>query len=417
MRAEGEGAAAAPSWRQRWCAAGLLLLTMTGAAATVVVWRADAAAQRGDFARALWWRPGVPMYQRQLAESLLFTDPVAAETHLLRALRSNPYDAAALADLNTVELALGRWPRALAITAAETSQQQLSFAARWRLANLYLAHADLPGFWQQMTLAARTAPPAAFLPMSSRALTASDYDFAALRRSLPAASIAAAAAFAEAAVERGHQDACRDAAEWLLSLHPALDTEDAATRRRALLQLLTADWQHWPAAVGKMEAQLAAAAVLPAARPSPPPGLLDGDFDPRYESALRRLSPNAGAELSAILGWRWPDFPGLDAHQVTTGDSSHPTAAYLSFDGSEHDQGLAAEQWLLARGGADLSASLWTRRLDDAASGGLNLRLTRLDGAVIAETPLFPGDAWQQATAQWKLPGQDIETLRLQIVY
>ncbi|HEY8055392.1 MAG TPA: hypothetical protein VIE13_05725 [Terriglobales bacterium] len=416
MRAEGEGSATAPSRRQRWCAAGLLLLTAVAAVATVVVWRADAADQRGNFAAALWWRPSVALYQRHMAESLLFTNPESAQAHLLSALRSNPYDTAAMADLNTVDLALGRWPRALALTQAETDQQGLSFPARWRLANLYLAHADLPGFWQQMTIAARTAPAAAFLPMVSRALTASGFDFDALRRSLPPDSVAAAAAFAAAAVERGHPTACQTAAAWLLDLHP--DQQDEQNlRAQALLNLLSSTWQRWPAGVPPLASRLVAAGIMPAARPAHGPGLLDPDFDPRLQPAERRLSPDVAAGLSAIVGWRWPNFPGLDAHPVATGDPAHPTAAYFGFDGSEPDQGLAAEQWLLMQGGGDLSLSAWTRDLDAVPAAGLRLRLSRPDGSPIADTPLLPGERWQPVSAQWHLPGEGIEALRLQIIY
>lgn len=416
MGAEGEERAARPSWRQRWCAAGLLLLAAIGAAATVVVWRADAADQRGDFARALWWRPGVPMVQRQVAETLLFTDPAGAEAHLLRALRDNPYDASAEADLNTVELALGRWPRALAVTQAETGQQRLSFSARWRLANLYLSHADLAGFWQETALAARAAPAGAFPSLASRGLTASGYDFAALRRALPPDSVPAAAAFAQAALARGDAAACRQATAWLLGLDPEAG-EAADERRRALLALLAGAWRQRPADAGPLSARLHAAGLLPEARRAEAPALLDGNFDPRRETAARRWSPDPAAELSAVVGWRWPFLPGLDAQAVETGDAAHPTAAFLAFDGSEADQGLAAEQWLLARGGDRLAVTAWVRRLDAADSGGLSLRLTRFDGTPVASLPLLPGDAWQTVAAQWVAPGQGVETLRLQIVY
>jgi hypothetical protein len=416
MGAEAEDRAARPSWRQRACAAGLLLLAVAGAAATVVVWRADAADLRGDFARALWWRPRVPMYQRQVAETLLFNDPAAAEAHLLRALRDDPYDNSAAADLDTVELELGRWPRALALTQAETGRQALNFAARWRLANLYLSHADLTGFWQQAALASRFAPAGVFPSLVNRALTASGNDFTALRRALPPASVPAAAAFAQAAAERGDSAACRQAAAWLLGLEP--DTAEAdAERRRALLALLTNAWRQRPSDAGPLSVRLHAAGLLPDARPADTPALLDGDFDPRREAAARLSSPDPAAELSAVVGWRWFSLPGLDAQQVETGDATHPTAAYFAFDGSQADQGLAAEQWLLARGGDRLAVTAWVRRLDPADSGGLGLRLARLDGAPVAGLPLLPGDGWQAVTAAWRVPGQGMQTLRLQIVY
>jgi hypothetical protein len=267
-----------------------------------------------------------------------------------------------------------------------------------------------------MTIAARTAPAADFRPMASRALSASGFDFVALRRSLPPHSVAAAAAFATAAVERAHPTACQSAAAWLLDLHP-LPLDDQALRVEALLSLLTATWQHWPADVPPLESRLVAAGILPAARTAGGAGLLDADFDPRLEPAGRRLSPDAGAELSAIVGWRWPNFPGLDAHPVATGDPAHPTAAYFGFDGSQADQGLMAEQWLLVPGGVDLSLSAWTRALDAAPAGGLRLRLSRLDGSLLADSPLQPGEHWQPVSTQWHTPGEGIEALRLQIVY
>ncbi len=390
-------------WVRRVIAAGVAALAAMGAAATLVMWRADAAAQAGDYARAAAWRPGVPLYHRELAEALLLRAPRQALAQLQIAARLDPDDPLMQADLTTVDLALGR-PRQAAAMAAAARRRNPGFGAAWRLANLDLAQGDLAGFWRQTRVAAARAQSGDFPPLESRALTASNFDFEALRAALPADSAPAASALLEAALARGDAGAAAGAAQWLLRLHPTV-AADRSQRREALLQWLTAAWKRWPAQAPAAWQALRAGGLLPLpVKRAQPPYLEDGSFDPLRQEAAAALAPDPASALRAIVAWRWPGAPGVRFYQVLTADRAHPSAAEFAFDGDEPDEAPLAQQWLLAQPGTTLTVSAWTRSVAGGEGRGLSLRLSTRRGKLLGEVALPLAGGWQRTQATFRVP-------------
>jgi hypothetical protein len=388
-------------WTRRVIAVGAMALAAMGAAATGVMWRADAAAQAGEYAIAARWRPGVALYRREWGESLLLRAPQRALEQLRIAARLDPRDPLTQADLTTAELATGA--AAAAAAAAEAQARGPGFGAAWRLANLDLARGDRAGFWRQTRRAAGRAQPGDFAPLESRALTATDYDFAALRRALPAHSAPAASTLLQQALADHNAAAARSAAAWLLGLRPA--AAEREQRRLALLAWVAAAWRQWPAQAAGVEHAVAAAGLLPlGAKRARAPYLSDGNFNPLREAAITRVAPDANSGLRAIVGWRWPGAAGVRFYQVLTADPAHPSAAEFGFDGDEPDDVPLAQQWLLARPGATLTLRAWTRALGGASGGGLSVRLTTLQGAVLGEIPLPLGASWRLTQGTLRTP-------------
>ncbi len=261
---------ARPSVPQRLVAALLLVLAGWGAVVTWIAWRADAADLREDYSRAVWWRPGVPMYHRQLGELSLMESPRVAEEQLLEALRLDPYNDLAMADITTVELALGNWPRAVAISSRQVKMEP-GFGDYWRLANLYLSHGDKDGFLREMTIAGRYAQPGYFLSIATRALTATNNDFARLRTALPNDSSAAASAYLTVALKFDDRAAAMEGLNWLSASRAAVDVGAADARRQALLDLLVHAWREWPNDVPRIEKQLQSAGLWGSAKIGVPP--------------------------------------------------------------------------------------------------------------------------------------------------
>jgi hypothetical protein len=399
----GEGMGDVSGRLQRVIGAGAIALAAMGAAATGVMWRADAAAEAGAYAVAAAWRPGVPLYHRELGESLLLRSPRQALAQLQIAARLDANDPLTQAELTTVELALGE-PRRAAAVAAAAQGHAPGFGAAWRLANLDLARRDWAGFWRQTGRAARWAQAGDFPPLESRALTASGYAFGALRAVLPSESAPAASALLEAALAHGDAAAAAGAAHWLLGLRPAAPA-DLSQRRQALLDWVTTAWQRWPAQATAAWEAVRAGGLLPFAAKRPrAPYLDDGDFNPLRQEQAERVAPDPASALRAIVGWGWPGATGVRCYQVLTADAAHPSAAELAFDGDESDGVMLAQQWLLARPGATLTVTAWRRALAGAHGDGLSLQLTTPRGAVLGDLPLPLTGAWERAQAQFALP-------------
>ncbi|HUX68194.1 MAG TPA: hypothetical protein VMV31_11965 [Terriglobales bacterium] len=391
-------------------------LALAALATTLVIWRADAAAALGQFALATRWRPGVAQYHRQWGEALLLRSPRQAEAQLLLAAKLDPDDPQTLADLTTVELALGNWPQALAVTRGERGRAP-SFADEWRLANLFLARGDLGGFWQQAALACRRADPSYFPSIASRALSASHGDFARLRAIFPPDSAAAASAFLQAAVQAGQLPQAQAGARWLLALPPPADRPTQAARQAALTALLLAAWQRWPDQATWVWTELGRAQLLLLPPKAPrAPFLRDGSFAIAPAPDLARLAPDRGDPLRAVLAWRWPSPPDVRFDPVATGDPAHPTAAELQFDGRQGDDVALLQQWFLAPGGAPLQLAAWSRSLAGAAAG-LSLRLRDLQGHLLGELPLPLAPGWQSAQARFALPAAGVQTYQLSLHY
>ncbi|HVA64263.1 MAG TPA: hypothetical protein VNF74_11105 [Terriglobales bacterium] len=399
-------APAPPRRLERLLGLWLLALALLALAATLVIGRADSAANAGQFAAAIRWRPGVAAYHRQWGEALLLRSPPQAEAQLLQAAKLDPDDPQTFADLTTAELALGRWPQAIALTQTEQGRAP-SFADAWRLANLFLARGDLAGFWQQAGVAARRADPSYFPSIASRALSASHGDFPRLRRMLPPDSVAAASAYLQAAVQAGQLPPAQAGARWLLALPPPSDAPTRAARQAALAGLLLAAWQRWPSQALGVWNDLGQAHLLPLpAKAAHAPYLRDGSFSLGARAQLAPLAPDPADPLRAVLGWRWPSPPDVGFDPVATGDATHATAAELQFDGREGDDVDLTQQWILAEAGTPLHVAAWSRALGQPQQG-LSLRLSDLQGHLVGELPLPLASQWQaaQATFSWRQLG------------
>lgn len=402
--------------RLRWprlLGALVLAAALWGIAATCVVWRADAAARRGDYAAAVGWRPAMPLYHRLWAEALLLRSPAQAERQLRIALRLDPDDPIAVADLSTVELSLGGWSRALTL-ARRAQSESPDFANAWNLVNLDLVHGDLAGYWQGVKRAAALAAPADFPSIVARSLAASHRDFATLRRSLPADSVAAASAYLDAAVAAAQDSrapAPMDAAAWLFSLPAPSDPDVAAARLRATQDLLAAAWSLWPDDVESLWRQAGARGLLPLPAKGPrPPFILHPDF-----------SPAAGVPdaLAPILAWQWLPPQGVRMYEVATGDAAAPTALELVLDGSQPADADIARQEFLAPAGAALHLQVRARLASPIAAGGAGLALLVRDaqGRELLRLPLALGPQWQLAQATLTLPRSPLAAYTLALVW
>jgi len=399
---------------QRLAATVVLLAALLGLAANFIVWRADAADRRGAYATAVGWRPSVPIYHRHWGEALLLRSPRQAEAQLLIAQKLDPLDPLTVADLTTVELALGNWPRALALN--QNRPGLPSFPDYWRLANLYLSRGDLPGFWRQLQVAARLAPQQDFPGIFGRALTATRWDFSQLESALPHDSNNAAISCLRAAVEHSDVRAAAAAADWLTRLPP--DPAFAAERQNVLADWLAAVWHQWPEQAISAPALRAEAELMPGLRKSTaPPFLADADFDPAVTSRLPRPASDPVSPLRAVLAWGWPAVPGLRAGAVETGDATHPTAAELRLDGTQPDDADLAQQVLIVPAGAALRLHAWSRSLADVPARDLSLALRNADGTPVASLPLAANPSWQSAQTSLTLPAAPdrLRTLRLVI--
>ena len=408
---------ARPGLLTRMCALAGFMLALVGMAATLVIWRADAAAQRGDFARAVRWRPQVGLYHRELGEVTLLTSPRDAEKQLLDAQRLDPYDPLTMADLTTTELATGEWANAVSLTQKQ-QQREPMFDDYWRLANLFLAHRNLPGFWQEFALAAANAQAMDFGSITSRALTASGNDFTTLRRELPPRSLPAASAFLAAAVAQSNHDAAMQGAAWLQSLGRPANAEEEGERRGAVVALLEAAWRQWPQdASGIWSAAVQNGVLPPPAKTAAPPYLADGGLDPAVYQRDRALAPDPGTELASLIGWSWTSPNGVRFYEVLTGDASHPTAGELLFDGNEGDDLDLTQQWVLLPPLTALRLSAWARDLD-GSSAGLSLQVSDRSGHVLTGLPLSTEDAWKASQILWTNPAAAaVQSFRLALHY
>ncbi|HWG38793.1 MAG TPA: hypothetical protein VN690_13865 [Terriglobales bacterium] len=397
---------------QRMAAAALLACALLGLAANAIVWRADRADRRGDFATAVRWRPSVPIYHRHWGEALLLRSPSEAETQLLLAAKLDPLDPLTVADLTAVELALGNTPRALAVN--QNRPGLPSFSDHWRLANLFLARGDQPGFWREVQVAARLAPQQDFPAIVGRALTATHWDFPQLAAALPRDSNNAAISYLRAAVEHGDARAAASGADWLTRLPP--DPAFAADRQAALADWLAAVWHQWPEQAGTAPALRTEAELMPGLQKSAaPPFLADANFDPAYASRLPLPAADPTSSLREVLAWRWPFAAGLRASTVHTGDLSHPTAAEFRLDGTQPDNADLAQQALIVPAGTSLRLQAWARSLAGVPARGFSLDLRAADGTPIASLPLAAGPAWQSAQVSFTLPAAPagLRSLRL----
>lgn len=406
---------ARPGVGQRIVAGLLLGVAVCGAGVTWIAWRADAADARGDYARAVWWRPGVPMYHRQLGELNLMVSPRAAEEQLLEALRLDPYNDLATADITTVELALGNWPRAVAITSRQTRLEP-GFDDHWRLANLYLSHGDKDGFWQETTIAARYAKPENFRSIAVRALASTNRDFARLRTALPPESAAAASAYLSTALQFDDRAAALDGLGWVAALPVSGNVAGASARRQAMLDLYVHAWRTWPDDVERVGQQLQAAGILDTVKNGRAPYLLDGSFSPGQDQLLARNGANMTEDLRPVLGWQWSSQPGVRYYAVYTGNTQHPTAAEFIFDGTESEDIDLTRQWILSAGGVK-HASAWVRRLDDSPSNGLSLRIATLDGRQAGAIELKASGDWMHAVGDLELPASATRAWQVSLHY
>ncbi|HVB40311.1 MAG TPA: hypothetical protein VNE83_05390 [Terriglobales bacterium] len=419
-----------PGRARRIAALGVGVLALAGVLWTLVVWRADAGDRHRNYAAAVFWRPDVAVYRRHWGEALLLTAPARAETQLLAALRLDPYDPLTIADLTTAELALGNWPQAVVVNQARRGLNP-DFTVYWRLANLWLAHRDVAGYWQQFRLAAALALPRDFAPLVSRSLTATNNDFASLRRALPQDSVPAASAYLAAAAAAGNLEAVNNGAAWLAALPlpatsattaTAATSTAAAARRQAMTDLLLTAWRRWPGDVPRLGAWAAAMGVLPLPAKTPaPPYIRDADFNPADYAAARRLAPNPASELSAVLGWQTSSANAGEFEEVLTGDAAHPSAAEVTLDGSQPDRVTLAQQWLLVNGGAKLAVSVSGRLLDaqspSISEPGLSLQLIDQQQRTVAELPLSLELRWRRFPAVWPIPGSGVQALHLELAY
>ena len=394
--------------RRRWLLAPVLALALAGILSTVVIWRADSASRRGDYARAVWWRPDVAIYRRLLGESLLINSPALAEKQLLESVRLNPYDPQTTADLTTVELALGNWNAATTVTRNQQHREP-GFDDDWRMANLLLTHGDLPGFWVQVQRACPLAEPEYFTSIVSRSLTASKNDFNRLRQVLPPQSVAAASAYLSAAVQAGDYQASHAGAQWLLGLPAASDPASGPAREQALFQFLTTAWQRWPGESSTVWTELNRAGLIQTPPKTPgSPFLRDADFSPRNYIALRQIVSDPAQPLSAILGWQWSSLPGIQFHEVDTGEGHYPTAAEFIFDGSEAQDAALPDQWLLADGGSLIHVSLAGRMLNPVNAQGLSLQLLDMNQHLLAEIPVTLTQSWSTTQGTFTVPGSGV---------
>jgi len=407
---------ARPGVVQRIVAGLLLVLAGCGAILTWVAWRADAADLRADYARAVWWRPGVPMYHRQLGELNLMESPKLAEKELLEALRLDPYNDLAMADITTVELALGNWPRAVAFSSQQVGVEP-GFGDHWRLANLYLSHGDQDGFWRETSIAARYADSEYFPSMVVRALTSTNHDFARLRSALPAGSAAAASAYLGAALKFNNHDAALYGLSWVAGLPVPNNDPTADARRKALLDLYVHAWRAWPQDVPRIGQQLQAAGLLgEVAKTGTAPYLLDGNFSPEEQERLATIAGDPAEELRAVLGWQWNSPPGVRFYAVHTNNAQHPSAAEFIFDGTEADDTDLTRQWILSAGGTK-HANAWVQRLDESQSNGLSLRIASLQGALAGEIELKASGNWTRASGALQLPASSQSAWQVSLHY
>lgn len=407
-----------PGRARRWTALALLLVALAGVAWTLVVWRADAADRHNDFARAVWWRPDVALYRRHWGEALLLVSPERAEMQLLAAVRLDPYDPLAIADLTSAELALGNWPRAVAANQPARRTRPPDFYTYWRLANLFLSHGDMGGYWQQTRLAAALAPAADFASIVSRSLTASDADFTALRRALPDGSIAAASAYLAAAAQAGNLEAVNEAVAWLQALPAPATPGLAAQRRQAMRELVLTAWRRWPQDAAHLDQAAVALDAIPApAKGAAAPFILNPAFTPAAFVAARQAAPDPGSDISALVDWQLASTSGIQLHSVETGDAAHPTAADIGLDSFQPDDAAIAQQWFLAPGGASLTLSVTGRQLQNQPQQGMQLRVSDFDNHVIATLPLALTTVWQDFSRRVALPGSGVQAWRLQLHY
>lgn len=384
-------------------AALALSLAVAGAALTLISWRADADAQRGAAAAALRWRPDVPLYRRQWAESMMVGEPERAATELRAVLRRDPFDNLAAADLTLVELAMDAGGSA-DTTAQGEARREPGFESSWLLANLAYAQGDTQAFWREAARSAQSADDAAFASIAYQALAVSGGDFERLRSILPGGSRAAATAYLNAAVSRQNEAAAQEGFRWLAGFPPPPGGDAQVAAR----QYLEHAWSAWPQDVADIWARGRAAAIFHGPAKNDRDALLmDGNFDPDF------------AESTGLMGWQGETNGGVIVQPLLTHEPAFPTAAALQFDGSESgDADLRLEwQWIVAPAKARLEVSVYSRALTDAPAAGVRLQLVDALGHPLGTLPIGAGPSWSVSRGTIATTAATTASYRLELRY
>jgi len=393
-------------------AVGILLIAfaLALAGASFVSWQADSAAEAGDWARAIAWRPDVALYHLRLGELNIATNPPLADRELTRSLQLDPYNPVTAADLATVEISLRRHPQASRLTQRMASTT--SFDERWREANLRLMRHDLAGFWTETQLACAVADrDDVFASVVSRALTVSNYDFTRLYAVLPHGNDHAAEAFLDAAVEYRQLKSGGEnpvpaeilGFRWLQHLPPAADAYAQREREEAAEKYLRDLLLHSPEAVPEVWRAGRAAGLFHGAPLARSGELVTAGSFP-HPVPTEAFPPPVAGSRTRIFGWLRDDSGRVLVDTVVTGDSAYPTALALTFDGDENDQVKLAHQWFVARPGTSVVLSAVARSLRPQPSGGVLLILRDRYGSERGRLALAAPADWQRSQTSLVLP-------------
>ncbi len=383
-------AAPAPAQRELSPAArlffGVLLCVATLACGvlTVRTGAAEVFSDHGKYRLAVASRPDVSFYRRELAESEITLSPRESRQQLLIALRLNPYDPIARADLATADLALAR-PAAAVDFSFDALRHVHDFDSHWRYANLLLLSGQVgPRFWGQVKQASVYAAPDLFPSIVTRTLTATNFDFHDLIPALPADSAAAAAAVLIAATDHEDWTVARQGVEWVLRTRNTMPSdrlrrEDALqhTVQKGLAPAPGLALQTWNAAVRT---------GLLSGRERAVTGNLVEDGSFQQPLPTQQPVPNLG-------GWNQLQNAAL-VHPVVV--AAGQPALELTFDGTAGSSQLFLRQWVAAPAPATYCLSVQARSLGGAAQSGMELQVNDFsDGQLLQRVPIAtPGD-WQ----------------------